>query len=243
MTKTKIAIATWNMAYWSHKKHGAEAWTYATEELSSDILLTQESHPDYNIINRKDIEFHTVGGTRPWGSSVYSSKFEIKPIPIKSSFLGAITPAEVKIREDYSLICISLYGLFETIGTISYAIPNLHRILSDLTELLESAKTKYRIILGGDLNASLQVDEQYNIKSHKVIFDRLEAFGLHNCFDGFYDDFVQTHRHSRSKLPWQNDYLFVSNRLKSQITNCEVVVNDPVLKFSDHNPVRIELEV
>ena len=58
----------------------------------------------------------------------------------------------------------------EKISNVVYSIPNLHRMLSDLSGILESRDTKHRIILGGDFNASLQIDEQQTGNSHKVLF-------------------------------------------------------------------------
>ena len=63
------------------------------------------------------------------------------------------------------------------------------------------------------------------------------------CFDNFYTDFVQTHRHSRSSKPWQNDYFFISKKLERYLVNCEVIANGTIYKLSDHNPVIIELNI
>jgi len=240
----KIKLATWNMAHWSHKKHSFEAWNYFVNELDCDILLCQESFPDYKVLNKDSLVWDEIGGTRPWGSGVYSKKYEIKPLQFNNSFTGAVTASEVSISEDFSLIVISLYGLFETINNIIYATSNFHRILSDLTGILQSSKTKHRIIIGGDFNISVQIDldPTYPDKDNKLVFDRLENFGLVNCYDNFYTDFVQTHRHSRSKKPWQNDYLFISERLNKNLVNCEVLDNEKIRMYSDHNPVIIELE-
>lgn len=243
MAERTIRIATWNMAYWSHKKHLKEAWNYLLEDLNCDIILSQESIPDYSVLNKGKFVFDVIGGSRAWGSGVYSKNYEIREYKVTNSFPGAVTAAEITITEELKLICISVYGLFEKIGTTSYAIPNMHRILSDLTEVLESAKTKHRIVLGGDLNASIQIDEHYKTRSHKVLFDRIKAFNLTSCFDEYFADYVQTHRHSRSERPWQNDYLFLSNKINSRLYSCKVDSSEVVKKLSDHNPVVIELKI
>jgi exonuclease III len=243
MQERKLKIAIWNMAYWSHKKHLAEAWNYLIEDLQCDVILTQESMPDYSIINKENFIYDVIGGNRAWGSGVYCQNYKIKEYHIKTSFPGAVTAAEIEISEKVKLIFISVYGLFETIGTVNYAIPNMHRILSDLTEVLESSKSKNRIILAGDLNASIQIDESYKTKSHKILFDRIEAFNLVNCFDDYFSDYIQTHRHSRSDKPWQNDYIFLSKKLKSRLKTCVVDNSELVKRLSDHNPVIIEIEI
>lgn len=236
-----IKIATWNMAYWSHRALHKEAWEYFLDNLDCDILLFQESVPDYDKLQPDKLVWNEIGGTRLWGSGIYSSKYKIKEVLIDTKFIGSVTAAEVEITENFKLIVISVYGLMESILGVTYAIPNLHRIFSDLTGLIEGGNTKHRLVIGGDLNASLQIDEQQIGNSHKVFFDRLREFQLVNCFDNYYKDFVQTHRHSRSKKPWQNDYFFISKRLEKSLVNCEVVSNETVHRLSDHNPVIIEL--
>lgn len=131
----------------------------------------------------------------------------------------------------------------EKILNVTYAIPNLHRIFSDLTGLLEGRSTRNRIIIGGDFNASLQIDQRQVGNSHKVFFDRLREFQLVNCFDNHYKDFIQTHRHGRSDICWQNDYFFISKKLATSLEKCVVISNETVHKLSDHNPVIIELNI
>ncbi|RDH86961.1 MAG: hypothetical protein DIZ78_05495 [endosymbiont of Escarpia spicata] len=230
------------MAYWSHKRHETEAWEYFTAEIGCDVLLSQESYPNLDILNSEQLVWNEIGDSRPWGSGVYSKNHKIKEYTFKNNFFGAVTAAEIEINPDLKLIVISLYGLMEKISNVVYAIPNLHRIFSDLTGILESRNSKHRVIIGGDLNASKQIDKQQTGNSHQVLFDRLNEFGLVNCFDNYFSDFVQTHRHSRSNKPWQNDYFFISKRLEKHLVDCTVVDNDKVRKLSDHNPVIIEFE-
>jgi hypothetical protein len=49
----EITLATWNMAYWSHKKYLKDAWQYYLNTINSDILLFQESYPDYEQLDNK----------------------------------------------------------------------------------------------------------------------------------------------------------------------------------------------
>ena len=118
----------------------------------------------------------------------------------------------------------------------------IYTVCSPITEILESKNTKHRVVIGGDFNASLQIDEIQPFQTHAAFFNRLKEFGLVNCFDNYYSDFVQTHRHNISRKPWQNDYFFISKKLESRLTNCHVIENEDIRKFSDHNPVIIELD-
>ncbi len=239
----KIKFATWNMAHWSHRNLSKDSWKYFSRDIGADILLFQEAYPDYSIIKEDCTVWNEIGGSRPWGSGVYSEKFKIKEQSFKNSLFGAVVASDVEIKPDFKLIVISLYAMFEKLFGQAWCIPNLHRIFSDLTEILENPSSKHRVVIAGDFNASLQFDEAYGVNSHRIFFERLKEFGLHNCFDDYFDDFVQTHRHPQSKKPWQNDYFFISNKLKKSLVNCEVLDNENVREFSDHNPVIIEHDI
>lgn len=239
----KLSVSTWNMAYWDHKSLLREAWAYYKEDVDSDIKMFQESRPDYSVLHKNSLVWQEIGEARSWGSGVYSNKHPIRHFPFKTSSYGVVTAAEIEINPDMTLIVISLYGILEKINSQVYSITNLHRVLSDLTGILEGKNTRDRVILGGDFNASLQFDDKQPVKSHKVLFDRIKAYGLHNCFEGYYTNFVKTYRCKRSIVPWQNDYIFISDALVPLLKSCSVFETDGVKKLSDHNIVRIELEI
>ena len=98
--------------------------------------------------------------------------------------------------------------------------------------------------MGGDFNISVQVDEKYGGKypSHKLVFDRIEDFGLINCTKKIYGKHIKTHTHHRSNFPWQNDYIFISENLEDFLVRCKVHNNEKILEFSDHYPVEIVLD-
>jgi hypothetical protein len=55
-----IKIATWNMAYWSHKTFHTEAWEYFLDNLNCDILLFQESVPDYDKLQPDKLVWNEI---------------------------------------------------------------------------------------------------------------------------------------------------------------------------------------
>ena len=239
-----IKLATWNMAYWSHKAYLEEAWNYLDKEIDADIVLVQESTPPKRMIEDPNLLWFEIGETRKFGTGIFSKRYPIRYLPIQGEYTGSLVVGEVKITDSVELTVISLYGLLETVGNTYYAITSLHRMLSDLTGILNGhIGGKRNIVLGGDLNASPQWDKHYGGKAHQIFFDRLEDFKLKNCFEPFYDDFVQTHRHSRSNRLWQNDYFFISNTLGDKLKSCVVIDNETVRRLSDHNPVVIELDL
>lgn len=237
-----MKVSTWNIPYSfrSTSSHN-DAWEYYLNEISADYYLFQEAHPPEWVAGEYNLVWGEIGETRAWGSGIVSKDHILHEIEVDTEFRGAVIVAESGFSSEREFTLVSLYGLLEDIGGDAYSIPNLHRMLSDLTGLLTYGKGN--VILGGDLNASEQIDEVYNLGTHRIFFERLEAFGLTNCFGPFYGDYVQTHRHSRSDRKWQNDYFFISNELADSLRSCEVIDNEDVRQHSDHNPVLIALDL
>ncbi len=129
--------------------------------------------------------------------------------------------------------------------TKGYAIPNLHRMVSDLTGLLNGhIGGRRNIILGGDLNASTQLDPRQGNRSHELLFARIADFGLEDAHTlSGHEGHVQTLRHRNSMVPWQNDYLFLSTGLAGGLKGYQVIDTEDVRKFSDHNIVVIDVEL
>jgi len=200
----KIRIATWNMSYWQHKKDFEESWNYFLNEIDADIFFQEARSSEKIKDDKKHLVWNEIGGNRDWGSGIYSKKYALSEEIIETNFKGVFIIANTKIGNKI-LTLISLYGLM----TNTYSITNLHRMLSDLTGVLnDHVGGKRNIILGGGLNASIQCDQRQGNNSHKIFFDRVADFGLVNCFKPFYKDYVQTLRHDKSDFPWQNDYFF-----------------------------------
>lgn len=249
----RLKVITWNMAYWSHKTLLEEAWSYLLS-LNADIFIVQESRRPTSLKNDKNFVWHAAGesnGRKEWGSGIYSSKYQLTEEPESSipewsrnRHKELCVVANTHIGNN-TFTFISLYGRMDKIGHIGYSIPNLHRIFSDLTGILKGhIDGKRQIVLAGDLNASLQFDEKFGGQSHRIFFERLRDLKLENCFElNGNKDFVQTLRYPKSNIMWQNDYCFISKSLSKQFTSCEVIDNDEVRKYSDHNPVMATLEL
>jgi hypothetical protein len=59
-------------------------------------------------------------------------------------------------------------------------------------------------VLGGDANISPQLSPPWRAH-HQAVLDRTAAFGLIDCPALFREGHVQTQRHPRSRIGWQND--------------------------------------
>jgi exonuclease III len=167
----ELKIVTWNMAYWSHKKFVNQAWAYFFEKIDADIYLFQESYPSEYWKNSDNFLWFGIGGTRNWGTGIYSKKYPLEHLEIKNNHIGSLVLAEVKVTDEWKLTVISLYGSMEKLGNTVYAITTLHRMLSDLTGVLNGHfGGRRQIILGGDFNASIQCDLYWGGEAHSIFF-------------------------------------------------------------------------
>lgn len=119
-------------------------------------------------------------------------------------------------------------------------------MFSDLTPILDGKKDstgkKRKIILGGDFNASLQWDEQQPGESHKIMFERLENFGMIDLLLDKYDQPVHTWRRKNTRRKWQLDYVFSSKNIADRIKDINVLHDQQIEQLSDHNPIEVVLE-
>ena len=238
-----LKVAAWNMGHWSHRKVAQEAWQYLDAVIVPDIALVQESAPPTERQSDCCL-WREIGGTRQWGSGVLTKHLPMTEVPlVQNSYPGAVAVVDVVLPDGSSLVVVSMYGLMDEHG---YAITTLHRMLSDLTHLFDGklrAGGRPQVLLGGDLNASPQYDDIYGTKTHRIFFQRLEAFGLVDCQGVFSNERPRTLRHARSKVPWVNDYIFASKRLAAKVVSHGVVEGPETLHLSDHNPVVVTFEL
>lgn len=205
-----------------------------------------------------------------WGSAVVSfgpslrpidsamSPFKSDPNPVLRTFPGSVAVAEIQGAEP--LVVVSAYGVIDR----GYADSTVHRILSDLTPLVDERRGR-GIVIAGDLNITSQWssrDRSYLKGLHKEclardlsVFQRFEALGFHNlvvrdegplpgceCEAGAACRHVQTQRHNSSVFPWQNDYVFVTSDILARSPTVEVFDRDEAWELSGHCPVVIEFD-
>jgi endonuclease/exonuclease/phosphatase family metal-dependent hydrolase len=93
--------------------------------------------------------------------------------------------------------------------------------------------------LAGDFNAGLEWDKRQGNNSHRIMFERIEDFGLIDVLKT--SGPVQTWRCSKSKVKWQNDYMFISKGLYDRVKSAKVLCTPEIEKLSDHNPIELIL--
>ena len=233
----KLKVAAWNMGYWAHRRMAQQAWDCLDRNIAPDIALVQEAVPPEARRNQYCL-WREIDKNRRWGSGVLTNGLPVTEVHLEENkYPGALVVADVTLADNSTLVMVSAYGLLDKHG---YAITTLHRMLSDLTHLFDGVLReggRPKVILGGDLNASPQWDDKYRTKTHRIFFQRLEAFGLVDCQGAFTEDRPRTPRHTKSNFPWVNDYIFASASLAKKVIAHDVVQQPEMLNLSDHNPV------
>ncbi len=240
----KLKVAAWNMGHWTHRKESPLAWDYLDNVISPDIALLQEAAPPVERRDKNCLWREITEKKGHWGSGVLTKGLPLAEVPLKgNAYPGALIVADVTLPDKSNLVAISAYGQLDEHG---YAITTLHRMLSDLTHLLDGklrAGGRPNVIIGGDLNASPQWDDKYHVATHRIFFQRLEAFGLVDCQGEHTKDRPPTLRHNRSGFPWVIDYVFASKALAKRVVDRQVVDNPAMHKLSDHNPVVVTFDL
>jgi hypothetical protein len=248
------------MNHWRRtSEQRTEAWTFLSN-LSLDVALVQEALPPPDV--RAVYRSGGIDARRKWGSAVVSfggdlvelgqvtSAFAKQDMDLLQTFPGSVAVAQSTAGE--GTVFISAYGLLDG----GYAVTTMHRVLSDITPLLDRDLGK-RLIIGGDFNCSTQLPAGRDRERHRNLFERFATLGLIELLALTADTrpklancpcsdepcrHVQTLRHDRSAVPWHNDYLFATAALAERMRDCQPLDGPDVWRFSDHCPIVAEFE-
>ena len=261
--KDRLRVVVWNIA------SKARAWA-ALDRLEPDICLLNEAvvpkgrdgvWSDAGTLGRD-------GKTRRWSAAVISGS-PSKPItdarprfrqnrrevPFVASRPGSWVAASVNTPLGV-VTSVALYGLMDELSDAS-----VHRSLSELSPLVDDARYRSLIVVGGDLNTGTQwskKDHVLNARDRNVL-DRFTSWGLVDCVrakrapgrlegclcvEGDDCAHVRTRRDSHwPEVPYQTDYLFASPKLASALISCEVLATDEWFAISDHAPIVADFQI
>lgn len=261
------------MNHWQRKPgERAAAWEYLRDVVAPDIALVQEAVPPVELESVVYCPFPSKH--RAWGTAVvvFNPDLSVSPVArrevtpylepgeIEDSQPGTSAVAEVMSSGGSRFIAISVYSAIERAGNgTSYATTTAHRILSDLTPLLDSARESRPVIVGGDFNCSTQM-EGSDRAAEDAVFARIEAFGLTDWFafsarerERLKDCFCanagacshyRTLRHNNdpNSRPWHVDYMF-SHHLDRAATLLTVLDEPAAWALSDHAPLMLKTTI
>lgn len=231
-----VRVLTWNMHHPFRVAQANDALNWL-EALGADVMLLQEAPPPEDQSLYEGVK---NAGRTPWGTLIRREKVGLKRVPLPHvSVPGGAVVAEID-SPGGPLTFISVYGVFERYLNTIWSIPNMHRIVSDLTPILADPKRKGRIVLGGDMNVDIAFDDDPKgvPGSHSLLLERLEAFGLKSVLPNR-DPENRTPTWKRGKSGFQNDHLFVSRSLTHSPP--QVVWDDQ--GFSDHAVLMADIDL
>lgn len=222
---------------------GEATWRYLVGEIAPDLAFLQEAHPPAEYADMSLVYQRIPTGNYRWGSAIYSSRIPVTE-RIVTGHEGWVVAGEMRLPNGTDVVVVSIHGSMVSSPKMGDVFPNLDNLFRrDLTPLLENRE----FILGGDLNASRLIYKNYPraypTDAHGEFFDWIESHGFVNCHKMFHDTEEQTVFTPKTKTPYQDDYLFVSQGLSPFVTSCYVLKNSETLELSDHIPVVLELAV
>lgn len=262
-----VTVISWNLNHWRNDTRRREAaWHHLDEGLAAevdwDIALLQECQPPDS--RDRPTVWQPVRD-HDWGTAVTTRHAPLRAVRLEDhSHPGCAVAADVDLGARGTVTAVSLYGLQEYAKKIDgepyptrYAVTALHRMLSDLTPLIDH-HSRHRnarpLLLGGDLNISTQIDPP-DRQRHVEVLERFASLGLEDAWQVSPDSdpatdctcpwhptcrHVRTHTHPRSTRPWQLDYIFTNRRFTMR--SCRTVVDEDTWHRSDHAPIAATLE-
>lgn len=268
-----LSIASWNLNHWQRRpEERAAAWEYLRDVVAPDVALVQEAVPPEELTSVVYCPFPSP--YRNWGTAVVALNPALQITPLRrrevtpylepgdleDSQPGTSAVAEILCPDGGRFVAISVYGAIEKSGNgTGYATTTMHRVLSDLTSILDSYREPRPVVLGGDLNCSTQLEGPDRAAEH-ALFARLEAFGLTDCFaesadgrkrltDCFCVDAGECshyrtlrHKNDASSRPWHIDYMF-SHHLDRAATRLTVIDEPAAWALSDHAPIMLTTRI
>ena len=225
-----LRIVTWNV---NCRSAGHEQWEYLSS-FHPDIAFLQECHsPEhYPIPLEKREAFAAWSQTHevriPRGIMIYSDSVELKVPKTLRNFLSYVLAREIEIHGK-EILLVNIYGKFHVNADVTVT---MDKTFDELSSLLTSYSS---VILGGDLNLSVDYGRKHRGRDETVLRCIQTDFNLMDCTKGVGEKEIIT-QESKNK-PYQVDYIFATPELATNV-DCRVVLNDKGL--SDHYPVVAE---
>ena len=226
----RMKVLTWNLGYWQHRPHHADAWAYLRNTIRPHIALLQE----VRILDREpdeDILFKEI--TRGWGTAVYVKGGKLEEITV-NAHPKRVATAFVRMGAGLEIRIASIHAPIIR----NRVFPHL----DDIFDELENRFAGHAAILGGDLNSARLAEKVWPGYGHGPFFERFENGPFFDCHRKFNHQEVQTFFRKNQINPFQDDHLFVSRDLAEHVKSCKVLHNHETRRFSDHIPLVAEID-
>jgi endonuclease/exonuclease/phosphatase family metal-dependent hydrolase len=231
-------IPNYNIYYQDHKVYKSTKTVIENNDFnndSSNIFIPKIQ--DFSKMDNKENLWPS------WGSAIIVKKEHTlkKQYQFYSKYVGSslLMCYEFEIM-DKTFILINIYAKKDCYGKNHLYTTTLHRMISDVEEIILYNREKY-IIMAGDFNLSEQPVKGFpkGVPINKSLFNRLENLGLINCtlVDNKY---IRTTENEY----YQRDYFFVNEKLYSCKNGDIITYNQYYLEHtSDHYALELNFDI
>jgi endonuclease/exonuclease/phosphatase family metal-dependent hydrolase len=227
-----IKVVSWNLGFWLYRKHHRDAWDYLRNVIKPDIVFLQETQTP-KLDDDEVFVFREV--RQSWGTAIYCRGIRVMREIAMPRYSERIAAAEVEIDHNKSVFIASIHAPIIK----NRVFPHMDNIFTDI----EAAFSDNPSLIGGDLNSARLAELTWPGFGHAPFFARVDASSFEDVRKRFYQDEIQTVFRPNQSTPFQDDHIFVSRNLSSQIFSYSILDNEVTRTVSDHIPVIVELQV
>lgn len=219
-----MRVVSWNM-----NKRKSGCWEWLLDQHSPDFVMAQEASP-----LPQGLKATVRTTTKKTNRTVFYSEDQNHE-KIKMEFDEGMG---ILVTHHSGVYFINVYANLD----FKPVNPSL---LGYLTKFVTHIRRRYgaeNILIAGDFNMDRRMDDnptgsRFASKDTfptNDFFDAILDMGFFDCVRKFYPEPIQTHRHIRSKYPWELDHMFASSGLYKSLKS--LVIPDTT-ELSDHNPI------
>ena len=217
-------------------------------EYKPDILIVPEcEHPDKLIFNSDFINPTDIlwfGTNQSKGLAIFSfNNYKINVLGNHNPLLKMIIPISVKGEQiEFTLFAIWANNPKDPDGAY---IEQVWKALNHYDDLLNITNT----ILIGDFNSNTIWDKKFRISNHSNVVSRLESINIYSSYHIFHKQIQGQEHHPtlymyrHKNKPYHIDYCFMSKDLIDKIENVEIGDFEYWIKYSDHAPLIVTINI
>lgn len=219
-----MRIVSWNM-----NKRKSGCWEWLLDQHSPDYVMAQEASP---LPEGLDATVRTT--TKKSNRTVFYSKNQSHE-KIKMEYDEGMGILVTRYSETYF---INVYANLD----FKPVNPSLLGFIAKFVSHIRRRYGAENIVIAGDFNMDRRMDDNptgsrfasKDTYPTNDFFDAILDMGFADCVRKFYPEPVQTHRHVRSKFPWELDHMFATPILFDRLESLDI---PDASELSDHNPI------
>jgi exonuclease III len=210
-------------------KRKSGCWEWLLDQHSPDYVMAQEASP---LPEGLDATVRTT--TKKSNRTVFYSKNQSHE-KIKMEYDEGMGILVTRYSETYF---INVYANLD----FKPVNPSLLGFIAKFVSHIRRRYGAENIVIAGDFNMDRRMDDNptgsrfasKDTYPTNDFFDAILDMGFADCVRKFYPEPVQTHRHVRSKFPWELDHMFATPILFDRLESLDI---PDASELSDHNPI------